>query len=463
MSKDDDKQWEALNYLESERKKIWERLVQLQGDIDKKTSDYESEARQASKKCSEYRNRCEETKEEAGRYLVEIKNSKDDVEKKKGEVLELFNQTKAKESAIDELHQQITAVHDDISNRKDTLEEQIGELESLFEKHASFTEKINSLTNLYTQSEDYASKLKVSYNQLVSRKNEIDQLYYEIIGFTETDSETNEETEVPGLKGELEVAFTELKTGFAEFEKSTKQEVAETIKGWNAEYDSVIARIRSLLPNALTTGLSYAYTQKKEDEIRESGTLQKVFQRAIVGLVCVSLIPFLVSIYLIVVGTSLDETILKLPRLALAILPLYIPILWVAYSANRKLNLSKRLIEEYTHKEVLSKTFEGLSTQLESLEDSPASEELRTKLLFNILEVSSENPGKLISNYDKSDHPLMDALDKSVQLSNAISRLAKIPGMSKLVTALERKSDRMLNEEAKKAEEGIVVAQTKTA
>lgn len=463
MSKDDDKQWEALNYLESERKKIWERLVQLQGDIDKKTSDYESEARQASKKCSEYRNRCEETKEEAGRYLVEIKNSKDDVEKKKGEVLELFNQTKAKESAIDELHQQITAVHDDISNRKDTLEEQIGELESLFEKHASFTEKINSLTNLYTQSEDYASKLKVSYNQLVSRKNEIDQLYYEIIGFTETDSETNEETEVPGLKGELEVAFTELKTGFAEFEKSTKKEVAETIKGWNAEYDSVIARIRSLLPNALTTGLSYAYTQKKEDEIRESGILQKVFQRAIVGLVCVSLIPFLVSIYLIVVGTSLDETILKLPRLALAILPLYIPILWVAYSANRKLNLSKRLIEEYTHKEVLSKTFEGLSTQLESLEDSPASEELRTKLLFNILEVSSENPGKLISNYDKSDHPLMDALDKSVQLSNAISRLAKIPGMSKLVTALERKSDRMLNEEAKKAEEGIVVAQTKTA
>src|SRR5690606_26841196 len=112
---------------------------------------------------------------------------------------------------------------------------------------------------------------------------------------------------------------------------------------------------------------------------------------------------------------------------------------------------------------VLSKTFEGLSTQLESLENSPSSEELRTKLLFNILEVSSENPGKLISNYDKSDHPLMDALDKSIQLSNAISRIAKIPGMSKLVTTLEQKSDRMLAEEAKKAEEGIAVAQSKIA
>ncbi len=461
MSKDDDKQWDALNYLESERKKIWERLVELQSDINKKTSDYELEARQASKKCSEYRNRCEETKEEADRHLNEIKNSKDDAEQKRGEVLKLLNQAKVKESAIDDLHRQIIAIHDDLSGRKNTLEEQIGELESLFENHASFSEKIKSLSTLYTESEDYASKLKVSYNQLVSRKSEIDELYYEIIGFTETDSETNEETEVPGLKGQLEVAYTELKNGFAEFEKSKKQEVTETLKGWNAEYDSVIAKIRSLLPNALTTGLSYAYTQKKEDEISESVILRKSFERAILGLITVSLIPFSVSIYLIVDGASLDETILKLPRLVLAILPLYIPILWVAYSANRKLNLSKRLIEEYTHKEVLSKTFEGLSTQLESLEDSPSSEELRTKLLFNILEVSSENPGKLISNYDKSDHPLMDALDKSTQLSNAISRIAKIPGMSKLVTALEQKSDRMLAEEAKKVEEGIAIAQSK--
>jgi hypothetical protein len=62
------------------------------------------------------------------------------------------------------------------------------------------------------------------------------------------------------------------------------------------------------------------------------------------------------------------------------------------------------LIEEYTHKGVLSKTFEGLATQIEELGDSETSNELRVKLLFNLLHVNSENPGKLISDYKTTDH-----------------------------------------------------------
>jgi len=158
---------------------------------------------------------------------------------------------------------------------------------------------------------------------------------------------------------------------------------------------------------------------------------------------------------MLIQGKSLETTILQIPRLVLAILPLYVPILWVAYSTNKKINLSKRLIEEYTHKEVLSKTYEGLSEQISSLDSSKASKDLRTKLLYNILEVSSENPGKLISNYDKSDHPLMDALEKSVQLTNAVDKLDRIPGLSKIATYLDKKTDKILASEGVKAERGI--------
>ena len=144
-----------------------------------------------------------------------------------------------------------------------------------------------------------------------------------------------------------------------------------------------------------------------------------------------------------------------MPRLVLSILPLYIPVLWVAYSANRKMNLSKRLIEEYTHKEVLSKTFEGLARQIQNIEDSAISADLKTRLLYNILEVSSENPGKLISDYNKSDHPLMDALDKSVKLSNTIDRLKDIPGMSKLISVLDDKATKIRENQAEKATDGL--------
>ena len=116
------------------------------------------------------------------------------------------------------------------------------------------------------------------------------------------------------------------------------------------------------------------------------------------------------------------------------------------------MNLSKRLIEEYSHKEVISKTFEGLSKQINDIEDSETSSDLRLKLLYNILEVSSENPGKLISNYNKSDHPIMDALDKSVKLSNAVEKLADIPGLSSLSKVLDKKSKKILAEQAEKVD-----------
>jgi len=149
-----------------------------------------------------------------------------------------------------------------------------------------------------------------------------------------------------------------------------------------------------------------------------------------------------------------------MPRLVLSILPLYIPVLWIAYSANRKMNLSKRLSEEYSHKEVLSKTFEGLSTQINSITDEKVSYDLRNKLLYNILEVSSENPGKLISDYNKSDHPLMDALDKSVKLATAFERLERIPGFSKLAKVMDKKSKILLEDENDKANKGLTAIDT---
>ena len=88
------------------------------------------------------------------------------------------------------------------------------------------------------------------------------------------------------------------------------------------------------------------------------------------------------------------------------------------------MNLSKRLIEEYTHKEVVSKTFEGLSAQIEGIKDSKVSAELKAKLLHNILEISLENPGKLISDYNKSDHPILE----------------KIPGLSKALSQTNSKT-----------------------
>lgn len=441
----------SIEYLDDERKKTWAKLLELENEIGRKVSADEQEAKQASKKSAEYRNKCQAVKDEATTILEEIKRLHQLSKDSSDSTAHLAKEASDTKLRIDE----IQVFYDDLAQRKDEIGSQIAELEAIFLNHATFSEKIKKLDGIYTTSDSYSSKIDATYNQLVARKKELDQLYYEIIGYKNKDPETGVETEVAGLKKELQNSYDELKSGFTEFSKNKKEEVNTAIKEWNDEYSSVLKQIQDLLPHALTTGLSYAYSEKKKDEVNESAALDKVFRKSIWGLVAVSLIPFAVSVYQLLTNVALDTAILQLPRLVLSILPLYIPILWVAYSSNRKMNLSKRLIEEYTHKEVLSKTFEGLAQQISDIRDTEVSLDLKTRLLYNILEVSSENPGKLISDYNKSDHPLMDALEKSVKLANAVEKLAKIPGMSKLTSVLDKKSKELLERESEKAAAGI--------
>jgi len=71
------------------------------------------------------------------------------------------------------------------------------------------------------------------------------------------------------------------------------------------------------------------------------------------------------------------------------------------------------------------------------------------------LNVSSENPGKLITDYNKADHPLIDALDKSVQLATAVDKVSGIPGFSKVSKMIDKKSKQIIDKKALKAEQGL--------
>jgi len=429
---------DQMEYLESERKKIWGKLTELESLIEKRTADYEQEARQSSKKSSEFRNKCEISKNEAQTLTDEIQKIAQDI----------------KQSNVSELIGKLNVTYNNLIPRTEAIEAKLQRLETLFASYTTYADQINKLSVIAESADESSNKIEALVKQFVSKKGDIDKLYFEIFGYPVTNQQSDEVV-VLGKKDELEQAYVQLKNEFDKFSKEKNEELSKTVDGWQLQFHATHSKIESLLPNALTAGLSAAYSRKKEAEIDDHQRLEKQFEHSIMAMIVVSLILFSSSIFMLFNGKSFEETILMMPRLVLAILPLYIPIFWFAYSLNRKMNLSKRLIEEYTHKEVLSKTFEGLSTQIQNISHSETSSDLKTRLLYNILEVSSENPGKLISNYDKSDHPLMDALDKSVKLSNAIEHLAKVPGMSRLVGILEKKSNELLEIESKKVIDAI--------
>jgi DNA repair exonuclease SbcCD ATPase subunit len=435
---------ERLEYLEEERKLLWAKIL----EIEKNATDYEKEAKEASRQTSGFRNKAQNTKEEAENILKEIRNFKEEIDNK---LLETQVQS-----------DKILEAANILENKFEIFTEKINKLEEIFTNHPNLDDEIDDFELNIEKIKETSSKSETAFKNINTKKTEIDDIYFDIVGYVETDEESGKEIPVEGLKDKLEKQYNALDKSLKNLEKFAKDlekeassNFANFSKEKNEEYNSIKKRINDLMPAAMTAGLSSAYSEKKTKETENYGSLKVQFYIGIGCLVLVSLIPFAVSIYSILHNVDIYEAINRIPKMVVAILPIYIPVLWLSFYSNKQLNLSKRLIEEYTHKEVLSKTFEGLSSQINNIEENSISNDLRVRLLYNLLQVSSENPGKLISNYKNSDHPIMEVLDQSANLQNLIDNLEKIPGMSKLVKVIESKKDKLIELADKKTDEAM--------
>ena len=414
--------------------------------MEKKTSDYEREVKSASTQTTKYKNRAEES-------AKRIEASADSVEKIIGKAESIENRL----ALLDTHHEEATLAYEasklasqEIQQTKVELATRAAEITATLEEaeeHLESSEKISAkLDEVKLSVESLASKITTLHSHAAKRGQELTALHDEVFGYSYKDEETGEEKEEEGLKAELDEVYTQLKKGASELDKELadlkiqKAEEYKTFeKAQSLEFEKIKEKIRGLLPQAMTAGLSYAYEEKRKSEELEGVSASKRYWWSIVLLLSISILPVIVSLYSFFhEQLKLDQIIHNLPQVAVAVLPLYAPAFWFAISASMRIKLAKRLTEEYAHKEALSKTFEGLSTQIASLPDSEVSRDLRAKLLYNIISVSSENPGKLITDYNKSDNPLLDVIDKSLSLSRSLEKISSIPGISRIMKKVEQ-------------------------
>lgn len=468
-----EKGYEKLNKTSLSISEQFSGFKQSLAEYLKRSPEFEKDARQASKKASEYRNKAAETLEAIGGLLDTIVAQRENINVIKEEIDGLVTNLNEDYNSIKAEKDEVEIAKNDILGKIEAIEQSISEVEKTFSAYPDLSKNLQELDNFHSQVEENFNKTNQLFRTITARKNDIDKVYFEIIGFEEENTETGEKTNVPGLKEELEQAYDnlnekseELEEKIGIIEKNTKdkydlfitgstQSNEKLAKTWEDKFTEIDNKIQSLLPNALTAGLSHAFSKKKEDEDASYEKHKSQFGWGIIGLIIVSCIPFGLSIYFLKDGKEWDYIIDKIPRIVIAIIPLYLPVLWLAFASSKKMNLSKRLIEEYSHKEVLSKTFEGLSRQINSLDDDDVSEELRIKLLQNFMQVYSENPGKLISNYETSDHPIMEVLDQSYKLETAVEKLKKIPGLDKVSKILETRSEKILQKSEDMVESGL--------
>ncbi|MEL4425511.1 hypothetical protein AAEH84_06900 [Shewanella indica] len=463
---------------------LWKRLVPLEKQIEdllssqdkfqekikildekvKRPSESQEEAQKASRSIAQYKGKIQRTKVEVDEVIVKLTENLEQSNSLLEDIKQSASKLDEKILKYDQTFSSCNNFFVEVSEKHDRVIERINETVELLDKNNELPDRLDETHDLIEKLLEADSKSQGILRNIATHHTKVRELRDEIIGY-EAENEDGEIERIDGLKDELESTYSilsqkidDLNTNLIQLKKDASDnynnllnqsdiDIKNKLSNQEEQYNDVYQRITDLLPAALTAGLSAAYNEKVESEEKEITKHSAAFEKAIKWLVAISIIPFITDLYLLVfMKQDLVSVIAETPKLILSILPLYFPVLWMAYSSNKKMNLSKRLIEEYTHKGVLSKTFEGLSTQIQEINDDNSSSELRVKLLFNLLHVNSENPGKLISNYKTTDHPLMDALEKSVKLADAIDKLKNIPGLTKLAAKLEKESNDILKD-----------------
>lgn len=470
-----------MGYSE-DSKHIWERFENLERNLDEKVSNLEAQLHlkseqvtqlehflehdadvttknlaSASRQASTYKNRIIKSEEEASNKVAKIDDLIIKLEDacRESDVIDeqLKRNWKGAQGDFENISIKLTALDTKISS----TEKIIAQANTYLEGSQEIGVSIKQLESKLLQLEEMDSKSKALHQAFSKRKTEIDEFYYEFMG-QEDDLGIAQtvKKEAKDLLDDYELIRQSLvgledktKTDTAEFFSDSTNRLNDFLATSEVERTKIFEEIKALLPSALTAGLSSAYEEKVEREVNSQSSMSTVFYIAVVVLLAISTLPFITA-YIANAGTNLKAILNESLQLLPLMIPMYLPVLWVAYSTNKRINLSKRLIEEYTHKGVLNKTFKGLSDQIDAIGDTEITGELRTNLLFNLLSASSENPGKLISDYNSSDHPLMDALDKSAKLANSIEVLSKVPGFSKIVKKLDDKSKKILSAQESK-------------
>lgn len=458
-----------IEYLNDERIKLWEeirttqnKLSSLEELITKEMSEVERDAKGASQTATKFKNRAVASAKIADELAKSIeivvpiikdegKQIRDlllSAQGSKDEIAELLRIVKESESEV----RGSVAIHHE---RINTLVKKEEEIQNFVE---TITQQCEEIESFHETSLSWAKKIEAFHNKTNELSRAISEVNDQVFGYTDPSGR-----HVLGMKEKLEEGFDTLKAGFnrlrSDFDKKFK-ECSVTIEANNQyalkqftefanekqkEVDAIKDKIKILLPDAMTAGLSAAYAKKRADEEIERKIAMAVFNKSIIGLVICAFIPFIVNIVMLATGTWTWQTIIdNIPRVVLMMIPLYAPIVWIALFANKRINLSKRLIEEYAHKEVISKTFEGLSAQISSLDEDATSKDLRERLLYNVVSLGTKNPGELIKDYNKPDNPLLDVLDKSLQFAQSMEKLSEVPGIGILFKRVAKiASDRM--------------------
>lgn len=434
-----------LDYLNEEREKAWKRIQDIEDNVKKLALDVKEALDLAKSKISEDEISVKTALVNATAYAETAKNKSQEIEKVFNEISPIIDEYKSnktilnnaikKADEISEKHELLLESANYITNEQNKIQNTQVQTNDALSNAQALEDQIKDLENSSSTS---LTKIKDMLTKSSELKTEISDLYDEIFGY-ETENGEQEE----GLKDKLAEAYKKLSedmkklsNDFVQLKNDKTSEFNQVISDAKSQHDAVVAEIRSHLPDGVAAGLAGAFHEKKETETKTMEENYKKFDNLLKWMVGVALLPFGVYLFWLFTGKTMDEVIRAIPNMTIAVLPLYAPLIWLGIHLNKKINLSKKLIEEYAYKEAISKTVTGVSEQLKTLQNEEASQEIYENLIRLIISASADNPGKYITEYNKCDNPFVEILSDPKKFEKL---LEKTPGLADgLITFISR-------------------------
>lgn len=206
--------------------------------------------------------------------------------------------------------------------------------------------------------------------------------------------------------------------------KSDNAEKRAELEGIVSDTAAIKDKVEALLPGATSTGLAVSFKTRRDNLIRGRQVWAGIAVAPIVGLICLGLLG--PGGIVALTGESELSWDFVLRAIAWRI-PVAIPLVWLAIYAGRHHMLALRLEEDYSYKEVLSRSFEGYKREMSDVKATETDTPLSV-LCSNILESLSEAPGRI---YDKKhrDFTPLNAVLESID-NKTVQKIADKFGVS---------------------------------
>ena len=298
---------------------------------------------------------------------------------------------------------------EDIQNRHKSIEELftkskslVSEIQKFYNNTQTATSEIQSnkqtTTSATIEIQDCNTKSKQNVSEIEEQKQRSSSLMSEL---------QKKASAINSLLSEVEKANEKSNNLVSEMQKQY-DENSKIFEEKNKKLDQLTKKIENLLPGATTAGLASSYLEAQKE--KNTVWLWAGFLGSLIALL---------GIYFSILSPNISLLGILIRTIT------GMPLIWIAWYCQKSMSQTKRIKEEYNHKERIMKVFEGFSKQIDILtENNPEqNKEKKLALISVVIGAIQKNPSEILNPsetfLDSSKNKINEYQDK---LNNTLAK-----------------------------------------